>query len=333
MATLTISFIPTSPAPINGYRVRYRVKGSSSAYTQMVPNATSSPVTITGLDNVEYEGAIDADCGSGTFSSPVLFQTCTCPTGYTMNVDNSYCYNLSTVAATPPSGGTPQNSVAATGISYGTCGTFIYSSYNLNGTGTSSQIPVGNVFWRNGGTCVDNNTTDGPLNRTGLWALSAGVNQDIGFSICLTLPATKVYYIGMGCDNYGTIRLDGQTIIQQDEAALGIQYGVGTLATFKIWHVYPITIPAGSHTLELVGHNVSAGASFGAELYNATSADLIAATSYVDLGAKLIFSTKDYIGQPLQIGSAGVGYVCPSGYALQNCNLPITCIKLLKYNC
>lgn len=334
MATLTISFTLQSPAPINGYRVRYRLKGSTGAYTQVIPNVFSSPVTITGLNNAEYEGIVDADCGGGTFSSPSAFSTCTCPTGFTMNVDNTYCYNQSVVAATPPTGGVPQNAVAANGISYGTCGTFIYQpGYTVGGTGASTQIPVSNVFWRNGGTCVDNNTTDGPLNRTGLWSPTPAANQDVGFSICLTLPASTTYYIGLGSDNRAIVRLDGTTLIQQDDVALGSQYGVGTLATFKIWHVYPVTIPAGPHTLELLAHNDGGGAALGAEVYNATSAQLIAATSYSDLGTRLIFSTKDYIGQPLQIGSGGTGYTCPSGYALQNCNLPITCVKLLKYNC
>jgi hypothetical protein len=61
----------------------------------------------------------------------------------------------------------------------------------------------------------------------------------------------------------------------------------------------------------------------GAEIYNNTAAELIAATSYADLN--LIFSTKDYVGQPVQLGTDDLGYTCPSGYSLAACVEPYVC--------
>lgn len=251
-----------------------------------------------------------------------------CPVGYTLSPSGDYCYIYDDVPATPPS--SSENAVAKSNIAYSTCGSYIYSpGWALDGTGSSSQISTSNPFWVNGaGICVDATTTDGPLNRTGIWAVTTLSNQDIGFAICVNLPSSKTYYIGIGADNYGIIRLDGTTILQQDPTALGIQYSVGASATFKVWHIYPVALTAGPHLLEILGHNVSGPAALGAEIYDATSAEIAAATSYAALGSKLIFSSKDFIGQPIQIGQ-NVGYTCPSGYSLAPCESPIICRRIL----
>ena len=56
----------------------------------------------------------------------------------------------------------------------------------------------------------------------------------------------------------------------------------------------------------------------------------MAATSYTDLGSKLIFSSKDYIGQPVQIGTGGVGYTCAAGgSSLVLCDGTPYCLQLL----
>lgn len=251
-----------------------------------------------------------------------------CPATYTISPDGTYCYKIDEIAATAPT--TPSTLVAVHNIAYSTCGSYIYSpGFAFNGTGTSTQITTSNVFWRNGGTCADNNTTDGPLNRAGLWVTPPLSGQDIGFAVCLNISVGKTYYVGIASDNYGIIKLNSTPILQQDPTALGIQYGVGAAATFKVWHIYPINLPSGPNIIEILGHNVSSVASMGVEIYDATSSELIAATSYVDLGAKLIFSSKDYVGQDAQLGSGGVGYSCPSGYSLSVCSEPIVCRRII----
>lgn len=252
--------------------------------------------------------------------------TC-CPPTYTLSPDSTYCYKVEEVAATPPS--SSETAVAQTNNAYSTCGSYIYDiGYAPNGTGSAIQIPVVNPFWVNGsGSCADSTNVNGPLNRTGLWSSTTLPAQTIGFGICITIPTEKVYYVGIGCDNYGIIKLDGVTLLQQDPAGLAAQYGVGPASTFKIWHIYPVELTAGPHFLEIIGYNDSGPAALGCEVYDATPAELNAATSYAALGSKLIFSSKDFIGQTIQLGSDGIGYTCPAGYSLSSCDGPTPVCK------
>jgi hypothetical protein len=255
-----------------------------------------------------------------------------CPVNYDLSEDGTYCFLEEITSATPPT--SSENSVAMTLDRYSVCGSWIYSSFNINGTGASMQISTANAFWRNGpGDCVTlGNTTDGPLNRSGLWSTSALDNQFIGFAVCITVPTTKTYYIGVGADNLAIIKVDGQTILEQDPAAMDAQYGTITSeAPFRVWAIYPVELLSGEHVVEVIGFNsVGAGpnpATLGAEIYDNTSLEIAAATSYGDLN--LIFSTKDYVGQPIQLGNEGIGYTCPDGYSLRYCDSPIVCVKLL----
>jgi hypothetical protein len=82
----------------------------------------------------------------------------------------------------------------------------------------------------------------------------------------------------------------------------------------------------------LIGQNfpdpIPNPAALGAEIYDNTAAEIIAATAYGDLN--LVFSTKDYVGQPVQIGSGGIGYTCPSGYSLVLCDGPAYCTQTVN---
>jgi hypothetical protein len=131
----------------------------------------------------------------------------------------------------------------------------------------------------------------------------------------------------IGGDNKCRIVIDGNVVVDQDISAVGTSTGWGASATFKIWHIYPVSLSAGPHIIELLGHNNSSFAALGAEVYNNTAAEIMAATSYAALN--LVFSTKDYRGQPVQLGSNALGYVCPSGYALAACEEPVVCRRIL----
>lgn len=262
-----------------------------------------------------------------------------CPPGYQISSDETYCFFEIVTAATPPS--SPENSVAVNHMDYTAWGSLIYDSgFNINGTGTFTQIPYVNGFWVNGTgypTGSGTDTVQGPLNRTGLWSTTTtGSSQTIGFSVCVTVPLDGVYYIGTGSDNYTSINVDSINIITMDPVAMGAYLsangypGVGVESTFRFWHIYPVFLNAGTHILEVIGNNISSVASIGVEIYNASSSDLQAATSYIGLGAKLIFSSKDFIGSPIQLGSDGIGYSCPSGYALDLCGSPIVCTRFVK---
>jgi hypothetical protein len=72
LKTVTVTFIPPAPAPSGGYRVKWRVKGTSS-YTTATGPFTSSPIVLTNIPACEdIEGTIENDCG-GSYSNPVAF--------------------------------------------------------------------------------------------------------------------------------------------------------------------------------------------------------------------------------------------------------------------
>jgi hypothetical protein len=273
--------------------------------------------------------AVNESCGYQYQQSLIVYPYC--PVGYDITPDMSECYYEEVTEATAPTAG--ENTVEKNNTAYSTCGAYIYhEGYNINGTGTADHVDITNPFWLNGATpaCGNATTTEGPLNRCGLWSVTEASDQDVGFPVCLDIAEGKIYYIGMGTDNLGIINLDGVNIITQDPTALGAQYSIGAAATFKVWHIYPVFIPSGPHILEILGHNDSGAAAMGCEIYDNTPAEIIAATSYGDLN--LIFSSKDYIGMPVMLGSGGVGYSCPPDYALKACASPYECVRRVTTN-
>jgi hypothetical protein len=106
---------------------------------------------------------------------------------------------------------------------------------------------------------------------------------------------------------------------------------------FNYWFIYPIDIPAGKNILEAVGNNFTDIAGLGVELYDATKADLKAATSDVDLGSKLLFRASDEDGNTIPFERSDTdgyhGYECLPGYSLVTCNGQPYCQKKLFLEC
>lgn len=344
---ITLTNIPLASVPDDNqvFHLFWKKDGEPDGAYRTLPDATVNPSGVI-LSPSPYqfntEGTIDtdiyvkavSDCNEA-FTETKLFpgmERC-CAGGYTLSLDGTYCYKNEDVAATPPTDS--ENSVAKTAIDYSICGSWIYSSFNLDGTGPSTQIPLSNLFWVNGpGNCLVGGTTvDGPMNRCALWSVSMLSDQQIGFSVCINVPETKNYYIAVGADNYAIVKVDGVTILSQNRTAMDAQYGTpGGSGPLRVWAIYPIVLSAGTRVLELIGVNgpepIPNPAAIGAEIYNNTSAEIISATSYADLN--LIFSTKDYIGQPIQIGTDGIGYSCPDDYSLVMCDVEVPfCRKVL----
>ena len=257
--------------------------------------------------------------------------TTTAPASTTTTIP-TVCYNIVTTPATPPT--TPQNLVPSQSAPYGFRGALIYNNYNANGTGTVGTYMT-SAWWKN----LASTTTDGPLNRTGLWTSTTNNGQILGFSACVNAPTTKMYYIGVGADNYGSIRINGIQIISQDYVAIcasldaqGYTTNDDARVTFHYWMIYPVTLTAGENYVEVFGTNIGGIATIGAEIYDATPTELANALSYADLSGKLLFSSKDLNGQPAEIGT-DVGYTCPSGYALVTCDGPYYCAQKTIISC
>lgn len=333
-ANLHWDFVPGSLSTLVEYKL-------STDSTWLMPSSPANPTgnnfyPLTINNGQEYDVRLTTNglrCAPKSRTLQIIngASNC-CPATYILSPDGTYCYKYVDIAATPPS--SSENCVARTNAAYGNYGALIYDpGYANNGTGTFTQISPSNGFWIN----PTANNTAGPLNRAGLWSSSVTSGQTVGFSVCINITSSATYYVGMGADNQGIINLDGTNQVTQDPAAIASYLnthgfpGVGSDlgVTFKFWHIYPVIIPSGQHYLEIIGYNVSGPAAVGMEVYSSTSAQLQSATSYGALGSGLIFSSKDYIGQPIQIGSGGVGYTCPPTYSLVLCDGPAYCRQVL----
>lgn len=258
---------------------------------------------------------------------PLKDQTCSsCPTGYQLSEDGSFCYKYNTQPATFLGDTLPI--CRSPWTTYGTEGTLIYNpGYTLEGNGTYEQIDVNNTFWRNTTTTVNN----GPLNRVGVWTCNsyAPINEWVGFSVKVNVLDSKMYYIGMAGDNQIRFSVNGQVILQQDALNLDPIFPAwGQEAAFRYWHVYPVTLTAGENVITVEGYNLGSPGSFGVEIYDNTPAELKVATSEADL--KYVFSSKDMVGKYFQTGGSTTGYGCPSGYFLDASTQPYSCRQLVK---
>ena len=239
-----------------------------------------------------------------------------CNPAYTwIPYDDNTCYSESTVSATPPSNPIPLISRGSTVYSdFGT--QFFAPGFNTNGTGTVQATSFTQNIWRRtqGGSVIN-----GPLNRCALWTTgNAPFYTWLGFSTCLTgVTTTKTYYVGIGADNNYRLVLDGTVIVNTIGGPLD-----DSQDAFKWWHVYPVEIGGGNHTLELYGENNSSIAGFGCEIYDNTLEDLTGFTSVSQLN--IIFSssgqTTATVVEQLNGDPTSSGYTCPSGYVYSTCS-------------
>jgi len=279
----------------------------------VLPNGhLPNPVLITGLD-AETSYTVKATNNCGGVGVKVIFITPnpTCPPGYTLSPDHTFCYQQTSVPADYIGGGSAYVICRNQFSSYSPLGARIMkpSGYDnqgvpLAGAGNTPTSVTTNAWWRN----FAPNTTDGPLNRSGIWPCAAGnvpcnincppVNTDVGFSRQFIVPTSKVYYIGIGCDNFAKVELqDGvsglHTIFTQNPLNIGnyfMETGDPEQIVFAAWLIYPVFLNAGPNILTITAQNTSTGpAVIGFEIYDNTEAEIVAATGYSDL--TYIFST------------------------------------------
>lgn len=217
-------------------------------------------------------------------------------------------------------------------VEYGIKGTLIFDSFEVDGTGTFERINPTNFYWIN--SPMD--TIEGPMNRSAVWTSQTKNLQSIGFSVFLDIQVPKTYYIGVGCDNYASISLNGEIILQQDANAIGSgMLGLDGFwvdrSLFNYWFIYPVDLVAGKNVLEIFGVNTSGlYSAVGVEVYDASKNTIMNTTSDLDLGDKLIFRAKDEVGSNVAYEyspSDGYhGYTCPDGYSLVADTVPY-CMK------
>ena len=211
---------------------------------------------------------------------------------------------------------------------YSASGSTLYSTYDTFGVSIGPTTTLNNSIWKT------TTGTDGPMNRSAIWTNLVGslsvinlpINIWMGFSVCLSGSPTsaKVYYVGIGANDAYRIVLDGDEIVNT-------YYGPnnGTSEPYGLWHLYPVTIGTGNHTLEIYGLNIAKDAALGCEIYDNTFSELTASTVISDLN--IVYSTsgeteaklfRDLIGNYVSSGET-----CPKGYYYSECDG--TCKQLI----
>lgn len=123
----------------------------------------------------------------------------------------------------------------------------------------------------------------GPLNRCGIWSCTAAGDDWLYINATFAASEAKEYLIGVGADNHFRVYIDDVLIVANE---------ITDSENFKLWHVFPVELTAGLHTIRLEGRDDgSGGASIGCEVYDNTTTGLANAVTYNDL--KVLFSTKD----------------------------------------
>ena len=244
----------------------------------------------------------------------------TCPEGYEPVLNGEGCLRQEVIDATPPTN--PQNLDKKQHLLYSKHGVLLYHSpVYLDGTaaGFTRYHTSANNFWANYNS---SSLVNGALNRAGLWSQNVYDYQTVGFTQCFDIASTKTYYLGIGADNYSSIYIDGVLFVSQNMAAMNTFLGlsIGDLIAHQLWHIYPILLTEGRHVIHAIGNNTVNVAAVGVELYDMDVPSLMDCYSYEEIGAGLIFSSKDMVGQPVELGNLGVGYSCPEGYTLAKCD-------------
>ena len=175
------------------------------------------------------------------------------------------------------------------------------------------------------------------------------VNESVAsFDFCIDVTEERQYLIGMGGDNEVLFYLDGVLQVylraQKDYNKDGIFEGGSSPATnpFNWWHVFPITLSPGQHTLTLQGINYGLEDAIGLEVYDLTVADIKdpvngnpnpfitnCAAGANDLDPYILFSTRDVIGQDIPDLSAPGQWSCPDGSTPDTCTGVPVCTTVL----
>ncbi|MFT3766690.1 MAG: hypothetical protein QM820_14420 [Minicystis sp.] len=261
---------------------------------------------------------------SGTGGVPS--EKCLCPEGYTATPAGDAC--VKETFSDPI-----QNAVVYTACPgdqkwvYGKFGARVEPGGTAPG-GTTEM----NAYWGDGAT----SPLDGRLNNIGVWACgddgtTAGtepIGEWIGFSVCVNVPASGDYILGIAGDNRVSMNVDGTNVYLDD---------TGSTSAFDYWHLLPIHLTSGTHIVELRGKNDGSIAAFGAEISGPfavgslnTDAVVLDETAYA---ANIIWSTENLpAGQQFDLGEKS-GWQCPGETALDLCAPKPVCRHVEQVSC
>jgi hypothetical protein len=197
-----------------------------------------------------------------------------------------------------------------------------------NGVGSiiTPLANVQNALWNASGGC--GSSAKGRLNIAGVWPAGGSEPYDIDvcYSFCLEVPTTKQYCIGIAGDNEVKIYVDGILWVYLSARNLDGTENPSITVPFTSWHVFPVTLPAGTRNIRLCGINHNSVAAFAGEIYDLTLTELTTlglltpltvnpacGTAAGSLDPHILFSTLDYIGEEIPVPGDSGQYVCPNG--------------------
>lgn len=230
-----------------------------------------------------------------------------------------------------------------------------YQVYESAGIGTVLNIDGLSVLGNNVFTNSPSTVTGGRLNNVGIWATGYPVDEWLPVEFCINLPASKTYIFAIAGDNQIRASITSTTFmggvtnfnlvnLWASFNPSGTPTDVAVTRTFTIWHMFPITLPAGSHILQLQGMDFGTPAAFGAEIYDIpvgnpgdvwpadqTMQAFLASTTVTlaDLAPFLAFTTEQLIQTPpLLVADFGetITWTCPDGSPVDFCNGAPQCI-------
>lgn len=307
---------------------------------------------------------------------------CDCPEGYIYDPEIRQCRKFEMIPATPSGGVTVPIVQGSKSSAYSDFGARLYEdisgkTYPLNGF----QAPVGTdgcsgsacyIVKENAGTGTTLNIEQlsdpgndifdsqgtgifGRLNASGIWATGYGINQWLTVEFCINISSEKTYIFAIAGDNQIRASITSSTFnggvtdlnlvnLWCSNSPAGTSPSSSLTNTFKYWHMFPITLPAGSHVLKLAGYDLGVSAAFGGEIYDIpignpgdiwpaqqTLRALMTSSSvaFSDLEPFIVFSTKNLVTTPpLVIAAPGqtITWTCPEGYTLDFCNGVPACV-------
>ena len=318
----------------------------TSSYPGAPPIAQIGPVT---------NGCDDERC------EPCEIITCECPEGY-VEIDGE-CVETIIIEATY-TGTTVQLNAAANQISFNKFGLRLYPDITAsvkpllgsgnpylvkanNGAGATITPLISGVQSTLWGCELPSacstftppaSSYGGRLNITGLWNnaynVTTGDGPELSFEYCIDIAETKQYLVGIAGDNKVKLYVDGILNVFLNVG------GVSGTAPFNWWHVFPITLTAGTHVIRLGGINVNnTPGAFAGEIYDIDLATFQSTLTFPAIGAGncgntvanlepyIIFSTEDMIGLNVPDPNDPGIWECPEGYTLNEClGIPVCTI-------
>jgi hypothetical protein len=304
---------------------------------------------------------------------------CNCPEGYFNDPLTNICTQIVQSPATPNVGAVVYELYrpALTSPPYGDFGARLYSdisgyTYPINvyrnlsipNTGFGTQYRA----YENAGTGIQIpiafncsvaalNSTGGEtrLQRSSMWAQLPGPGAQwpnstwLKAEYCIDILEEKEYIIGLAGDNQARITIDSTTFNGGGVTNLltlfastnpsGTPTDNSVSEPFRYWHMFPITLPVGTHRFIIEGYNISSGYGFGAEIYDTTAAYMQSAimTGADSIENYILFSTRQLvITPPLLIPgpSQTVTWTCDSpDSTYSDCYGAPACIITLTKDC